>query len=79
MMTLRLVKVYDDWEKKESIGIYEVELDEFDNPMTRSTFPVRIEWDVEDEEGAVAFLNMIQQAFTMPALEDDDFCTVIPF
>ncbi len=79
MKTLRLVRVYDDWDKKETIGIYEVDLSEGLIPMGRSTFPVRIEWDVDEEEDAIAFLTLIQQAFTQPVLEDDDFVSDVPF
>lgn len=79
METLRLVRVYDDWDKKETIGIYEVETSDEGLPVSRGTFPVRIEWDVDEEEDAIAFLTLIQQAFTQPVLEDDDFVSVVPF
>ncbi len=79
MKTLRLVRVYDDWYKEETIGIYEVETSDEGLPVSRGTCPVRIEWDVDEEEDAIAFLTLIQQAFTQPVLEDDDFVSVVPF
>ena len=79
MKTLRLVRVYDDWDKKETIGIYEVETSDEGLPVSRGTSPVRIEWDVDEEEDAIVFLTWIQQAFIQPVLEDDDFVSVVPF
>lgn len=79
MKTLRLVKVYDDWTDRTHIGIYEVTLNDELVPFSRSTLPIRFQWDAEDEENSVEFLMMIQKALKQSVLNDEDLIEELPF
>lgn len=67
----RLVKVYDDWTRETTIGIYEVYYNEYGQPAARSINPCRIVWYPEDS--TIGVNARINQAFNKSILTDDDF------